>query len=257
MIKNKIQKIIRQINIFLNKKKFPNQIVIYFHDTQQIEIDAIQDIILFFKNIDYEFVTISEISKNLGTKKKLFTFTFDDGFKSWKNLIPIFDKHKVEATFFLNSVFLTDEANDIFIKNIGLDDKDKIINEDIIKDLIKNDHEIGAHTHSHYKLSQLDSKIFKEEIDKNLNILTQLSKEVKSFAIPYGMRRYLNKDQMDYLKSKFTTICFGEAGMLYSQDNISVQRYPWQIEITFFQNLLNISTDTTIFNKLTKRSGLG
>ena len=106
MIKNKIQKIIRHINIFLNKKKFPNQIVVYFHDTQQIEIDAIQDIILFFKNIDYEFVTISEISKNLGTEKKLFTFTFDDGFKSWKNLIPIFDKYKVEATFFLNSRFV-------------------------------------------------------------------------------------------------------------------------------------------------------
>ena len=80
---------------------------------------------------------------------------------------------------------------------------------------------------------------------------------MKSFAIPYGMRRYLNKDQMDYLKSKFTTICFGEAGMLYSQDNINIQRYPWQTEITFFQNLLNISTDTTIFNKFTKRSGLG
>ena len=241
----------------MNKKKFPNQIIIYFHDTQQVEINAIQDIILFFKNIDYEFVTVSKISKNFGTKNKMFTFTFDDGFKSWKNLIPIFDKYKVKATFFLNSIFLTDEGPDVFMRNIGLDKKEKIINEDIIKDLIKNNHEIGAHTHSHFKLSQLDSEIFKEEIDNNLDILKKFSNEIKSFAIPYGMRRYLNDDQMDYLINKFATICFGEAGMLYSQDKLFIQRYPWQTEISFFQNLINISTDTKLFNKLTKRSGLG
>lgn len=257
MIKNKIQKIIRHINIFLNKKKFPNQIVVYFHDTQQIEIDAIQDIILFFKNIDYEFVTISEISKNLGTEKKLFTFTFDDGFKSWKNLIPIFDKYKVEATFFLNSVFLTDEGNDMFIKNIGLDDKDKIINADIINDLIKNDHEIGAHTHSHFKLSNLNFEDFKDEIQKNLDILRQFSENINSFAIPFGMRRYLKNEQIGYLENNFKTICYGEAGMLFDQDHKNIQRYPWQIELTFYQNLINLSTDTNLFNKLTKRSGLG
>tara|TARA_B100002051_G_C16744041_1_gene646273 strand:+ start:232 stop:1005 length:774 start_codon:yes stop_codon:yes gene_type:complete len=257
MIKNKIQKIIRHINIFLNKKKFPNQIVVYFHDTQQIEIDAIQDIILFFKNIDYEFVTISEISKNLGTEKKLFTFTFDDGFKSWKNLIPIFDKYKVEATFFLNSVFLTDEGNDMFINNIGLDDKDKIINVDIINDLIKNDHEIGAHTHSHFKLSNLNFEDFKDEIQKNLDILRQFSENINSFAIPFGMRRYLKNEQIGYLENNFKTICYGEAGMLFDQDHKNIQRYPWQIELTFYQNLINLSTDTNLFNKLTKRSGLG
>lgn len=257
MIKNKIQKIIRHINIFLNKKKFPNQIVVYFHDTQQIEIDAIQDIILFFKNIDYEFVTITEISKNLGTEKKLFTFTFDDGFKSWKNLIPIFDKYKVEATFFLNSVFLTDEGNDMFIKNIGLDDKDKIINADIINDLIKNDHEIGAHTHSHFKLSNLNFEDFKDEIQKNLDILRQFSENINSFAIPFGMRRYLKNEQIGYLENNFKTICYGEAGMLFDQDHKNIQRYPWRIELTFYQNLINLSTDTNLFNKLTKRSGLG
>ena len=127
MIKNKIQKFIRKINIFLYKKNLPDQIVVYFHETEQIEISTIQDIILFFKNMDYEFVSVSKISKNFGTDKKMFSFTFDDGFKNWENLIPIFDLYEVTATFYLNSVFLTDEGNDIFMRNIGLESESKII----------------------------------------------------------------------------------------------------------------------------------
>ena len=64
MIKTKIQKFIRLINIALYKKNLPDQIVVYFHETEQVEISTIQDIILFFKNMDYEFVSVSKISKN-------------------------------------------------------------------------------------------------------------------------------------------------------------------------------------------------
>ena len=257
MLKTKIQKFIRKINIALYKKNLPNQIVVYFHETEQIEITTIQDIILFFKNMDYEFVSVSKISKNFGTEKKMFSFTFDDGFKNWKNLIPIFDLYGVKATFYLNSVFLTNEGNDIFMKNIGLDNESKIINKNIISKLVEHNHEIGAHTHSHYKLSKLDFKVFKNEVDNNLILLKEFSPEIESFAIPFGMRRYLNKDQIEYLTSNFQTVCFGEAGMLFSQDERSIQRYPWQMEISFYENVINLSTDTHFFNRLTKRSGLG
>ena len=257
MIKTKIQKFIRKINIVLYKKNLPDQIVVYFHQTEQVEISTIQDIILFFKNMDYEFVPVSEISKNFGTNNKMFSFTFDDGFKNWENLIPIFDLYGVTATFYLNSVFLTDEGNDIFMRNIGLDNESKIINKNIILDLVEHNHEIGAHTHSHHKLSNLEFNDFKREVENNLNLLKQFSPQIESFAIPFGMRRYLKKDQIEYLTNHFETVCFGEAGMLFSQKNQNIQRYPWQMGITFYQNLINLSTDTTFFNRLTKRSGLG
>ena len=257
MIKTKIQKFIRLINIALYKKNLPDQIVVYFHETEQIEITTIQDIILFFKNMDYEFVSVSKISKNFGTGKKMFSFTFDDGFKNWENLIPLFNLYGVTATFYLNSVFLTDEGNEIFMRNIGLDNESKIINQNIISDLVKHNHEIGAHTHSHYKLSSLEFNDFKREVDNNLTLLKEFSPEIESFAIPFGMSRYLKKDQIQYLRDNFQTICFGEAGMLFSQKDKSIQRYPWQIGLTFYQNLINLSTDTNFFNRLTKRSGLG
>tara|TARA_Y100001970_G_scaffold293007_1_gene437162 strand:- start:1302 stop:2075 length:774 start_codon:yes stop_codon:yes gene_type:complete len=257
MIKTKIQKFIRLINIALYKKNLPDQIVVYFHETEQVEISTIQDIILFFKNMDYEFVSVSKISKNFGTGKKMFSFTFDDGFKNWENLIPLFNMYGVTATFYLNSVFLTDEGNEIFMRNIGLDNESKIINQNIISDLVVHNHEIGAHTHSHYKLSNLEFNDFKREVDNNLTLLKEFSPEIESFAIPFGMSRYLKKDQIEYLTDNFQTICFGEAGMLFSQKDKSIQRYPWQIGLTFYQNLINLSTDTNFFNRLTKRSGLG
>jgi hypothetical protein len=71
------------------------------------------------------------------------------------------------------------------------------------------------------------------------------------------MRRYSKKEQIDYLFKRFDTVCYGEAGMLFSQNNKSIQRYPWQMKSTFYENLNNLSTNTYFFNKVTKRSGLG
>lgn len=257
MIKIRIQKFIRTVNIFLYKKRLPDQIVIYFHETDWLEVNTIKDIILFFKNINYEFVSVSTISENFNTKNKMFSFTFDDGFKNWENLIPVFELYDVRATFFLNSIFLTDENKDIFMKNISLDSESKIINKKIISNLVMHKHEIGAHTHSHYKLSNLEFEEFQIEIEKNLDVLKEFSNQIKSFAIPYGMRRYSKKDQIDYLFKRFDTVCYGEAGMLFSQNNKSIQRYPWQMKSTFYENLNNLCTNTQFFNKVTKRSGLG
>jgi peptidoglycan/xylan/chitin deacetylase (PgdA/CDA1 family) len=257
MNKHTVQKIIRDVNLLLFQKQLPDQIVVYFHEIKNDEINAINDIILFFKNIDYEFVSVSEISNNFNTTKKLFSFTFDDGFKNWENVIPIFELHDVIGTFFLNSVFLTDEGNSIFLKNISLKDESEIISKKIISELVNHNHEIGAHTHNHYKLSNLKFDEFKTEIDTNLLLLSEFSSQINSFAIPYGMRRYTKREQVDYLKDKFSSVCFGEAGMLFNQSKTSIQRYPWQVNATFYQNLKNICTDTQIFNGLTKRSGLG
>ena len=123
--------------------------------------------------------------------------------------------------------------------------------------MVKPNHEIGAHTHSHYKLSNLEFEEFQIEIEKNLDVLKEFSNQIKSFAIPYGMRRYSKKDQIDYLFKRFDTVCYGEAGMLFSQNNKSIQRYPWQMKSTFYENLNNLCTNTQFFNKVTKRSGLG
>ena len=71
------------------------------------------------------------------------------------------------------------------------------------------------------------------------------------------MRRLINKEQIAYLLEVFDSISFGEPGMLFNHEKQKIQRYPWRIEKTFQYNLNNISTNTSLFNKVTKRSGLG
>ena len=60
MLKRNLQKIIRFVNILLFKKNLPKQIIIYFHETDETEVSAIEDIILFFQNLEYEFVSVSK-----------------------------------------------------------------------------------------------------------------------------------------------------------------------------------------------------
>ena len=71
------------------------------------------------------------------------------------------------------------------------------------------------------------------------------------------MRRLITEEQVNYLLEKFDSVSFGEPGMLFSHSNGRIQRYPWRTEKSFKYNINNISTDTSFFNNLTKRSGLG
>ena len=136
-------------------------------------------------------------------------------------------------------------------------DQSTFLDIDGLRKIINKNHEIGSHTHSHFLTKKLSKENLNYEITKNLEILNSQQLSIRSFAIPYGMRRYIKKSQILYLKKYFDSICFGEPGMLFKHESSKIQRYPWSIDRTFKQNINNISTDTSIFNKVTKFSGIG
>ena len=257
MFKLAIQKIIRFINIIFFKKEVPNKISIYFHEISKNELADLEKIILYFQNLDYKFVTIDKFRREISNDKKHFAITFDDGFSSWTETLKLFEKFNVKATYFLNSIQFTNEDKEKFLKDIRCEDVDLIINENEVQKLIIQNHEIGAHTHSHKTLSKISLGNLKSEIEQNLSILNKFNTKVKNFAIPYGMRRLITEEQVNYLLEKFDSVSFGEPGMLFGHSNGRIQRYPWRTEKSFKYNINNISTDTSFFNNLTKRSGLG
>tara|TARA_B100001248_G_scaffold260080_2_gene247446 strand:- start:160 stop:933 length:774 start_codon:yes stop_codon:yes gene_type:complete len=257
MVKNTLQKILRLINISLFKTDLPNNISIYFHETGLKEINDIEKIILFFKEREYIFLTIDEFNKRIDNNHKTVAFTFDDGFSNWINTIPIFNKYDVKATYYLNSIQFTSEPKEKFLSDIKCNDKNLLITIDQLEAIKVNGHEIGAHTHSHKTLNNIDEEDFKYEVSENLKILKLNNIEPKNFAVPFGMRRYIKNHQLDYLRGIFDSVAFGEPGMLYDQKEGLIQRYPWKIEKSFKYNINNISTNTSLFNNFTKRSGLG
>ena len=255
-MKSEIQQVIRNSNKFFFKKNIPDKISFYFHEIEDIEYNAIKNLILFFKDLDYEFSTIDNFNSKLNSDKKLVSLTFDDGFKSWLRLIDLFDKYEIKSTFFINSIFFQEDDLSRFMNNINISDEKKLLDLSQFKEIINSGHEIGSHTHSHFTLSNLNYEDFTKEDIKNYNFLNQYY-NVKSFAIPYGMRRYVTKQQLKYLSTKYETICFGEAGMQFKNKRGYIQRHPWKSNKSFFYNIENVSIDTSLFNGLTLRSGLG
>lgn len=255
--KKLLQNLVRTFHVLTSNKILPSNICIYFHETDLREIKAIENIILFFQFKGYEFKTISEFNNDLSRNIKQVALTFDDGFSNWINLLPLFNKYSIKSTFYLNSIFLTNDNLDEFLENINFFKSSELISKDEIIKIIDSNHEIGAHSHTHNTLSLLNEEQFKNDIEINLLHLSEYNNNITSFAIPFGMRRYITKNQLNFLKNKFNVVCFGEPGMLFNQKNGSIQRTPWIIEKDFFYNLQNITSNTSFFNRLTKRSGLG
>ena len=257
VIKQTLQSGIRYINTKTFLNSLPNKISIYFHEIEKKDFDALLNIFQYFKMHGYEFVSIDKFQQSINDGNKMIALTFDDGFKSWIDTIPLFKKYNGKGTFFLNTIFLESGDLKVFKKNINVFDESRFIDKRGIFDLISSGQLIGSHTHEHHQISRLKIDELIEEIEINLNFLSEFSDNINHFAIPYGMRRYVNNDQLEYLHKKFMSVSFGESGMQFCQSKNSIQRYPWNSSKSFHYNLINICTDSSIFNKLTLRSGLG
>ena len=46
---------------------------------------------LYFKSLGYEFKTINDFANTFDSDSKIVSLTFDDGFKNWLKLMPIFE----------------------------------------------------------------------------------------------------------------------------------------------------------------------
>jgi peptidoglycan/xylan/chitin deacetylase (PgdA/CDA1 family) len=110
------------------------------------------------------------ININFKLKSRCIFLTFDDGpnLRITPKLLAIMQKENINATFFLVG---------------GNVEK----NPEILKQLIKNGHDIGNHTYSHLHLKRSDIRSLSEEIMKTNQIVKQVTgKKTKLFRPPYG-----------------------------------------------------------------------
>ena len=77
-----------------------------------------------------------------------------------------------------------------------------MIDKDGVSKLVADGHEIGAHTHTHFTISKLSLNDLVLEDKTNFDYLSKFY-DISSFAIPYGMRRYVKKDQLEFLQNKY------------------------------------------------------
>lgn len=148
--------------------------------------------------------------------------TFDDGFISSYNAIKnILDPLGIKVHFFLLSDFVGDNnldswesfvRNNIYkICNRGTRafDYQKPMSNKEIETLIINGHLIGAHTSSHFDLSELSDKkqIEYELLNPKINLENVFGISINSMAYPFGGIEHINERAIKNI-SKYYTYCY-------------------------------------------------
>jgi peptidoglycan/xylan/chitin deacetylase (PgdA/CDA1 family) len=124
----------------------------------------------------------------LRNTRPIVSFTFDDFPESAAAAgAPLLEEHDARATFYVAGGQL-DKWSDHW-QGVGAD---------AIVELHRRGHEIGCHTFSHARATDLDAKRLAAEIEENRRYLLGLdpSMRIENFAYPYGLGSVWRKTQL-------------------------------------------------------------
>jgi peptidoglycan/xylan/chitin deacetylase (PgdA/CDA1 family) len=124
---------------------------------------------------EHSFLTAlpTKSSDNKRLTDKVVSFIFSDGFKSqYTNAKPILDKYGFKATF------------DVICNYV--DKKDGYMNWKDIKTLRDEGHDIGSHSMSHVRLTDLSKKSIEYEVGKSKKCLEDYGIKPTSFEYPFS-----------------------------------------------------------------------
>jgi len=213
--------------------------ILTYHNFNKDESSSYNiNIVEFEKQMDYlaahnySVISLSELIKGLRGGQlplKPIVITIDDGFKSTYTLAyPVLKKYNFPATLFLYTDFIEKNSYSLTWEEI--------------REMMKNNIEIGSHTLSHcnllrYKENEDYDKYFsriKKEIFLSKEILeSKIGEKVKFFAYPYGVYSPLIKNLV---------IQAGYEGILNANsmnNNLNADPFSLNRQIIFGQSSLN------------------
>jgi peptidoglycan/xylan/chitin deacetylase (PgdA/CDA1 family) len=171
--------------------------VLIFHDIVDKEIVSFEKKMHFLKQ-NTNVVSVDDFFSGKLSQEKINTvITFDDGFRSWLcGVIPILQKLKLSATFFISSGFLnlSREKQTEFIRTKLLANQRTLsrdtcgLRDEDVKRIVEEGFIVGGHTLNHYNLANLiDRDILKYEIAEDKARLEHITgRRVEYFAYPFG-----------------------------------------------------------------------
>lgn len=189
------------------------------------------------------------VSQHISGNKVIITF--DDGYRdNYRIAMPILDKYKIPATFFVTVGYIGKQMKD---------SKKSVMNWDELKVLKEKGYEIGSHTISHLNLAKLDPEQLKYEIEGSKEVIEEkLGTQVDSFAFPYGKSEHFTGKALNLIKkSGYTLACTtnGYKGVNVKQlDLFPLRRTPINgMKLAELQERLNGDHDLllTLKDKLT------
>jgi peptidoglycan/xylan/chitin deacetylase (PgdA/CDA1 family) len=110
-------------------------------------------------------------AENITFRNTIVSLTFDDGDADNYSVRSILAENKIHATFYIVS---------------GFTNSNGYMSDDQLRDLYNDGNEIGGHTLSHVKLSEVRGEELKREVCQDRSNLAAYGFEVTSFAYPFG-----------------------------------------------------------------------
>lgn len=165
-----------------------------------------------------------------GFKLKALTFSLDDGTFQDKEMLNMFNRFNLKATFNINSKKM-DHNGDFTMENWLK--CYKIKGEDI--KYIYQGHEVAAHSSTHTDFSDCSDEALEYEIDQDVKTLSELvGYKVVGFAYPYGIYNdkiidRLKKNGIIYARSVKSDLTFNIPKNWYTFGgtcNISIDKLP-------------------------------
>lgn len=124
---------------------------------------------------------LPQVMASSPAEANLACVTFDDGYRdNYEVALPILERYGIKATFFIATGFLSKTFR-TFAGEVPMMDEMQV------RELAARGHDIGAHTVSHPRLTQVTPDLAREEIRRSKEELEGLLEhDIVSFAYPKG-----------------------------------------------------------------------
>lgn len=172
----------------------------------------------FLKENGYQSISFSDLigyfkNGSISIDKPVI-ITFDDGYKdNYSNVFPILKEFGYKAVFFIVTGFIDEES----LWNI--EDKERLMNWDEIKEMFNAGMEFGSHTVSHpLVVNCAGGKLFNEMGDSKRMLEKILGAEVVCFSYPFG--RFDEEAKKAVRKCGYKAACSAGIGKVNLCDDI-------------------------------------
>lgn len=148
------------------------------YDRYSVTIENFDKQMAYLKNNGYNVIPFSLFYSALTTDQKLpenpMVISFDDNYvDQYTNAYPILKKYNFPAIFYIQTKMTNHKT---------------FLSWEMMREMLKNNMEIGSHTVGHRKLTKISAKDLEYELLASQEILEQnLYTSIYDFAYPYGL----------------------------------------------------------------------
>lgn len=178
-------------------------------------LDEFKQKINTLRNSGYQFISLTEayhyLKKDYFRRKRYAVLTFDDGYKSLKEVLPWIEEQQIPVTLFINGKYLDG-------KSCRETPREQYLTYEELFTLTSPLIEIGHHGWEHTAADNMTKDEFTESLQKNIEILSAHPRYIPFWAYTWG-RRTQNTDLILFKNNLMPIVITG--GKNYSfQGNI-------------------------------------